>query len=447
LSKKKKKAGAQRREAGKPQQVGVRLSQCMIVRNEERHIERALGWAKDFAFEQIVVDTGSTDRTVEIAEGMGAKVYYFEWINDFSAAKNYAIEQAEGNWIAFLDADEYFSPADTRKLMGYLNQVDSDRKTRKQYLAIGCPLHNIDDTGRTSSIVEQIRIFRNIPVMRYDGRIHEALGMDMGSVVWVNDIKIIHSTSSQLHDKKRKSERNIEILREELAEWPDDMNVKLYLADALLTSGDEANQAEAEKIYAEAVDSGSKIRIFPALKQKAFLFFMDKYAKSTETLLECEQICQKGLVEFPGCLDFEYFLAVSLNGKGEFGAAWELLSKSESKLAGKAGSEKSIFIPANPKLLYNQMIVAAHGLSDTENIIKYATMILSADKADTRILQLYIATLMQNGASADEAIALLKNIYDHNDPNDLLLIARTAKNCNAIELAKRVMEIAGERIG
>ncbi len=70
---------------------GVRLSQCMIVKNEEKNIERALSWGKDIMYEQIVVDTGSTDRTVEIAKGMGAKVYHFEWIDDFAAAKNYAI--------------------------------------------------------------------------------------------------------------------------------------------------------------------------------------------------------------------------------------------------------------------------------------------------------------------------------------------------------------------
>ena len=84
----------------------VRLSQCMIVKNEEKNIERALSWGKDIVYEQIVVDTGSTDRTVELARAMGAKVYDFEWIDDFAAAKNYAISKASGEWIAFLDADE-----------------------------------------------------------------------------------------------------------------------------------------------------------------------------------------------------------------------------------------------------------------------------------------------------------------------------------------------------
>ena len=75
---------------------GVRLSQCMIVKNEEKNIRQALSWAKEIAFEQIVVDTGSTDRTAKIAEELGASVYHFRWIDDFAAAKNYAISQAKG---------------------------------------------------------------------------------------------------------------------------------------------------------------------------------------------------------------------------------------------------------------------------------------------------------------------------------------------------------------
>ena len=83
----------------------VRLSQCMIVKNEERNMEQALSWGKGIVWEQIVVDTGSTDGTVELAKKMGAKVFHFTWNNDFSAAKNYALSKAKGNWIAFLDAD------------------------------------------------------------------------------------------------------------------------------------------------------------------------------------------------------------------------------------------------------------------------------------------------------------------------------------------------------
>ena len=112
----------------------MRLSQCMIVKNEECNIERALRWGKGVVWEQIVVDTGSRDRTVQIAESMGAKVYHYTWSDDFSAAKNYAISKARGEWIAFLDADETFAPGDGEKLPGILRQLES---TKAEGIAAG----------------------------------------------------------------------------------------------------------------------------------------------------------------------------------------------------------------------------------------------------------------------------------------------------------------------
>lgn len=96
----------------------VRISQCMIVKDEEENIRKALSRGKGIVWEQIVVDTGSRDRTVQIAESMGARVYHYTWTDDFSAAKNYAISKAGGEWIAFLDADETFVPGDGEKLPG-----------------------------------------------------------------------------------------------------------------------------------------------------------------------------------------------------------------------------------------------------------------------------------------------------------------------------------------
>lgn len=77
----------------------VRISQCMIVKDEEENIRKALSWGKGIVWEQIVVDTGSRDRTVQIAESMGARVYHYTWTNDFSAAKNYAISKARGSGL------------------------------------------------------------------------------------------------------------------------------------------------------------------------------------------------------------------------------------------------------------------------------------------------------------------------------------------------------------
>ena len=140
----------------------IRLSQCMIVKDEEQNIQRELSWGKGIVCEQIVVDTGSTDRTVEIAEELGAKVFHFTWNNDFSAAKNFAIEQAGGNWIAFLDADEYFSDEDAEKILPLLQQIEKDFPLALRPHTIRSLLVNLDDAGKCMATGVQDRIFRNI---------------------------------------------------------------------------------------------------------------------------------------------------------------------------------------------------------------------------------------------------------------------------------------------
>jgi hypothetical protein len=94
----------------------ARLSVCMIVKNEERFLGQCLASVKDIANELIVIETGSIDRTVEIAREHGAQVGHFEWCNDFAAARNASIALATGDWILFLDADEELSPAEKQTL-------------------------------------------------------------------------------------------------------------------------------------------------------------------------------------------------------------------------------------------------------------------------------------------------------------------------------------------
>ena len=437
---------SKKKNTGSPP-ISVRLSQCMIVKNEEKNIERALSWAKGITIEQIVVDTGSNDRTVEIAKKMGAKVLHFTWINDFAAAKNYALAQATGNWIAFLDADEFFSPEDAKKLMANIRQVQTNPQLRTNYLAIGCSLYNVDDSGKITSIIEQARIFKNNRQVRYRGRIHEGLTIDQSSIIWTEEIKIIHAASKENRLEAGKWERNIDLLRVELAEDPENLSYKAYLADSLKGSGDEKNLAEAESLYAEVVESGAGSLVYPELKRKAYAYFMNKYTSDPAMFRECEEICRKGLAEFPDLLDFEYFYAYSLNNKGDYAAAWELLVKCEARLEQETNLAVSVYVSADPTLLYVQMALAAQGLGDVKSVIKYITLILSADKTRTSALCPYITTLIKNGASTYELASLLGSIYDMNDPGDLLIIARAAKECGAIELASLITKNAKEILG
>jgi len=92
------------------------ISLCMIVINEEKHLETCLNGVKNIVSEIIIVDTGSTDQTKEIANKFKAKVYDFKWNDDFSAARNFCLQKATKDWILVLDADETISNKDLMKI-------------------------------------------------------------------------------------------------------------------------------------------------------------------------------------------------------------------------------------------------------------------------------------------------------------------------------------------
>jgi FkbM family methyltransferase len=339
----------------------------MIVKNEEKNIEKALGWAKGIAFEQIVVDTGSTDRTVELAEKLGAKVYHFEWIDDFSAAKNFAIEQASGNWIAFLDADEYFSPKDAAKLMPFFKHIQSDPKLRDTWLAVQCPWVQVDEAGNTTSIFTQERLFRNLPSIRYVGKIHEQISLHVDFMVYGDDIAIIHTGYSRTsYGETNKAQRNIDMLRNAISENPENVNLKGYLAEALSVKAQMDGSItealpEINALFNEVINTDSSI--LPQMKKNAFLHFIKQYADDSEMVDKCVLMCGKALENYPDDPDFMFYNATALNKKGDYIAALELLRKCEERLASGKILDISLTIAANPALIQEQISIATQGLS------------------------------------------------------------------------------------
>lgn len=221
----------------------LKLSQCMIVKNEEHRLEKALGWAKDIVDEQIVVDTGSTDGTVALASQLGARVLHFDWTHDFSAARNFGISQCSGDWIFFLDADEYFEAADLpllRPLVEKLNgQHQLQQGKKRRYNVVDTPWVN----AANGNITRQARIFRNIPYLRYAGTVHEQLHADKSGYLSVYAVQskpaIIHTgyVWSEENPMDAKGARNLLAAEAGLVEKPDNAKLLLYAAEALMQQG------------------------------------------------------------------------------------------------------------------------------------------------------------------------------------------------------------------
>ena len=228
------------------------LSVCIITKNEEKKLRRLLMSLLDYPFEIVVVDTGSKDHTLEMlsrleeeTKNIGKlkqariKICYFSWCDDFAAAKNYAIRQAENDMVFVLDSDEYVEYLDWRKLkqMFCHNPLKVGRITRK---------NKIEQNGRDCYFTEQIhRIFSKSQFL-YQGKIHEQVVAVDSSPYDTYDAPVLvmhdgyYGTAKQ---RKLKAERNRKLLEEEIAQEGEDPYILYQLGKSWYMSGNYENAA------------------------------------------------------------------------------------------------------------------------------------------------------------------------------------------------------------
>ena len=198
--------------------MSLPISVCMIAKNEEQHIEECCKCLVPYGFEIVLVDTGSTDRTVDLAKRYTDRIYHFDWCSDFSAAKNYALEKASHDWILSIDCDEYIESADLSALAAHM-------KSHSTYAGRILIRNRFTENGQTA--YEQVRVSRfvNRRCYHFEGAVHEQLvpvtspDATSPSVKYVYDapITVLHvGYDGSEKEMREKSERNIALLEREL---------------------------------------------------------------------------------------------------------------------------------------------------------------------------------------------------------------------------------------
>ena len=196
------------------------ISLCMIVKDENENIKNCLDKAMELVDEAIVVDTGSTDGTLEILNNYNnnkIKIIKHKWNNDFSDARNKSIEFAKGDYILILDADERIF-CDREKLEEFLKS--------KNALAYKIPIYNIFENKEIQITAEMIRLYKNQNPM-YEGAIHEQITFNgeknLGVVIDADICKIYHYGYSKIvFSEKDKQKRNMDIILSEINKNPKD---------------------------------------------------------------------------------------------------------------------------------------------------------------------------------------------------------------------------------
>lgn len=172
------------------------LSLCMIVKNEEKKLEEFLFSIRDFVDEIIVVDTGSTDNSKDIALKFTSKVYDFKWNDDFAAARNFSISKAKGDWILVLDPDEVIDEKDLVKIKKI---IEKDDKDFLGYRLIQKTFYN----NKVISVRGICRLFRNDKRIKFIYPVHETVRESIKKLGRIGKSGIIIKHYPKLNEDKK----------------------------------------------------------------------------------------------------------------------------------------------------------------------------------------------------------------------------------------------------
>lgn len=355
----------------------MKISLCMIVKNEEQVLARCLDSVKSCVDEIVIADTGSTDNTPAVARAYTDKVSFFPWTNDFAAARNYSFSLATGDYILWLDADDYVSEESAEALSGLKDVLESERPDM-----VFCPYDvAFDAQGRATSTFYRERLIRRCDQFRWQGRVHECIA-PQGKIMRVN-FRVTH-----LGSNKERGARNLHLYQLWAAEEELSGRDKFYygrelyynrlyteavavLEDMLAGDGWYVNKIEACKIL--ALCHLEKRRTEKALEAlyKSFLYgeprasvlceigkiFKQKNRLREavfwyESALRCADHAEEGDFEEPACRDLVPLLELTY--------CYDALG--DIKKAVSAHREAETLSPEHPSVIYNRNYFLSRGL-------------------------------------------------------------------------------------
>ena len=384
----------------------IKISACVIVKNEEKNLPRWLRCAKALADETVIVDTGSSDGTTEIAESAGARLYDFKWRDDFSAAKNFAIERAKGSWIVFLDADEYFSEDDIPKVKEHICRADRDRNI----MGLICPWVNIDLDRGGAFISEsvQLRVFRRHPDIRYSGAIHEML--KTRGKKWrtesLKDVRIWH-TGYSTSVVRGKAERNFSILmgeRKKRGPMPSDA---FYLADCCYALG---RYEESLKWAREAVSSGLTLG---GRERKPYDVLVNSALSAGLSAQDVRKEAENALKKFPKTADYKAAEGAAYFREKDFLRAEEAFLEALSFSAKGAGHIRAFIL--------GHLADIARRRGKVSDAIDMASEALGEERFYSPALSILGKTLRE--LSPADVIQYLNTIYDPTADGEFIVNA------------------------
>lgn len=321
----------------KPTDV-LKISACYIVKNEAANLARSIKSLKSQVNEIVVVDTGSTDHTIATAKKLGARVYSYQWQDDFSKARNFALGKATGDWLVLLDADEYF----TAETAGHIRQAV---RQSQQADAILIQMVNYDaDKQEIQDYFYQLRIARNQQGLHYEGKIHEELKLADGKTMKLmkapSALLEIYHTGYASSIARQKLARNLRLLQQAVADGESETELARYFCDCYLGLGD------MEKCVHYGWLEVNKGREQLSYGSRCNRVLMSYYAgrSDAESIAKRYQLAKLSVEQYPEVPDFWAEYSECLYQAGEYGQAISAMKKALELMHNYQGIEPSMLV-------------------------------------------------------------------------------------------------------
>ena len=303
--------------------VRADISLCMIVKNEERVLDDCLNSVRGFFKQVVVVDTGSSDRTIEIARSHGVELLEMVWPDSFALARNASLRAATGSWIFWMDADDTLPIRTAEIILNAAISAPSD------VIGFVIPVQFVEDGQPVGTRVDHVKLFRNLPGVEFEGRIHEqilpALRRIGGNIARL-DAYVLHSgydTSEQGQAKKR--ERDERLLQLDLEERPGHPFVLFNLG---MTAHYTSDHLEAIKWLKMSIENAEPTE---SHLRKAYALLGTSH-RVLGNLAEALSVFDEGLAVTPGDPDILFQKAVALTALGRAEEAIESYEAIPSEL-------------------------------------------------------------------------------------------------------------------
>jgi len=410
----------------------------MIVKNEENFLADCLESVKNIADEIIVVDTGSTDRSVEIAKKYNSQIHKYTWCNDFSAARNESIKYAKGKWILWLDADERLQI----KSLGELKKIiKSTQKPTVFQVQIHSPIKN----GNYKRLSSAHRLFKNNVGIKFSGRVHEQISLNQNGTKieeQKSNIIINHLGYDLEKDKQQmKSRRNKKLLEKMVSESPQNAYAHYTLAQHYASTDEHLKALQHFKI---------------ALNLNQFTIEMKVSLLNTtcETLIElgnlqeAKEKARQSITTIPEQVGGYYLLyKIEVENKNTAAAIKWLKKLSHYNLKAQNRTKKiSTDVIIKQAALYNTIGDLYYSTGELENALLYFHNALEMDGSNIGLLKKITGILINNNnyAAAEQPLKLLCELTEENEQFFELLGTVYIKNnkfSEAILVFKKLLQI------